>query len=175
MTYFRPGYLWPTCDQARLVQLSQPNLLREMKTCGLLSYWKHQPPAAPGKGLQLRSTFGFIDLLGTVIKNLKHNLHYLIWVLVTKLGPSRRAVYTLNSWHLSRPCLFHLTSMLYTFFFCQFWSFNCKVVYIEKSTWNLKRLRAIQLAGLNPVPWDSACGRSPEQKIGQDQCPVCTI
>ena len=37
------GYLLPTCDQAHPVQLKQPNLFTEAKTCGLLSYMTNSP------------------------------------------------------------------------------------------------------------------------------------
>ena len=38
LTYFLPMYLLPTCDQALPVQLGQPSLFTEAKTCSLLSY-----------------------------------------------------------------------------------------------------------------------------------------
>ena len=37
--YILPKYLMPTCEQARLVQLGQPTLFTEVKTCGLLSFY----------------------------------------------------------------------------------------------------------------------------------------
>lgn len=36
LMHFLPAHLPPARDQAHLVQLGQPNLLREVKTCGLL-------------------------------------------------------------------------------------------------------------------------------------------
>lgn len=43
LTYFLPVYLQPVYDQAHLVQLEQPTLFIEEKTCGLLSYMSNMP------------------------------------------------------------------------------------------------------------------------------------